>query len=171
MITINEIIRYMQTPILAVVVFMIGFVIAKLFGGLVDRLVDDFELNKAIKKVGPKLSLKRLGDIIAGIIYSASVYIAVGLLGIRNWLIIILLIGAGLLILLSFTLNIRDFFPNIIAGRRIKKDEIIIPGKNIKTSLIHGKVERVGFLETHIKDGDEDIYVQNRSLTSDVVIK
>ncbi len=171
MITVNSIIDFMETPILAVVVFMMGFVIAKLLGGLVDKLVEDFEMNKAIKKLSPKLSLKRLGDIIAGIIYFVSVYIAVGKLGIRNWLIIILLICISLLILLSFTLNIRDFFPNLIAGRKIKKDLVIMPGKTIKTSLFHGKVERIGFLETHVKNGEENIYIQNRSLTSDVIIK
>jgi small-conductance mechanosensitive channel len=77
-----------------------------------------------------------------------------------------------ILIVLSLTLAIRDFFPNAVGGIVIAKKKMLNIGDTIEIDNIKGKVNKLSLIAVEVitKKGDL-IYIPNSLISKKILIK
>lgn len=149
--------------VIAVLILFIGLIVGKLAGTLIRRLLNEIRLDKHVRAKGFKFSLEKfIGNMVSYIIYLIAIIMSLNRLGLTS---AILAIIAGLIIvvvMVSFILSVRDFFPNFFAGLRIKLKKLFLEGDEIQIKEVAGKINSIGFLETRITtSSDEEIIIPN----------
>jgi small conductance mechanosensitive channel len=149
--------------VIAVLILLIGLIIGKLIGTLIRRALNEVKLDKYTRSAGLKLSLeKSIANIASYIIYVIAIIMSLDQLGLTT---AILTIFAGIIlfvIAVSFILAIRDFFPNILAGMRIKLRKIFAEGDEVQILEVKGIITNIGLLETQLKTAaGEDVIIPN----------
>ena len=160
--------------IVAVVILLIGFVIARIVGKLTSKLLHEIELNNILKKAGVKFELEDLLSHAATyFIYFITVIWALNALGLTTTILNMISAAFLVLIIISILLAVKDFVPNMISGFFIYSKNIIKPGDKIKIDNMSGTVEKISLVETEIKTSSGDmIHIPNSTLTKkEIIIK
>jgi small conductance mechanosensitive channel len=155
--------RLFSRLVLAVFILFLGFIIGRVLGLLVRRLLSDVQFDRHLRNIGVRFSLERLA---AGglsiIIYVATIFFALNTLGLASTVITIILFGIIFIVGISFLLAIRDFFPNLLSGMRIKLAHLFEVGDEVQIKEVKGKISRIGLLETRlITSFKEEIIIPN----------
>ncbi|MBN2459533.1 mechanosensitive ion channel [Candidatus Woesearchaeota archaeon] len=137
--------------VVAVLILLLGLIIGKLSGNLVRRALNEVQLDKSLRSaVKIKFSVeKAIGSLVSYMIYFVAVILSLNKLGLTAAIITILAFIIVLIITISFLLTVRDFFPNLLGGMRIKNG-MFSEGDEIQIREVKGKVISSGFLETRI---------------------
>ncbi|MDP6642195.1 MAG: mechanosensitive ion channel [Candidatus Nanoarchaeia archaeon] len=159
--------------ITAIIILLIGFVVARILSNLTKKVLHELETNKILKgQAGVKIQIEEFSSsIIKYIIYFIAIIMALNQLGLTTTLLYILL-TIILVILVGFIiLAFKDFIPNIVAGFMIHQKDKIKSGDKIKVKDIEGKVVHVNLVETRIITKKKDtVYIPNSMLTKNEVI-
>ena len=149
--------------ITAVIILLIGFIIAKLVGRLIQRILHEAELDSLLKRAGAKVSFEMaLSHIAEYFVYFMTIIFALNQLGITTVVLYILAIAAIGVLIISVFLGMRDFIPNFMAGWYIHRKELIKEGRQVKINGVSGKVVKLSLLDTRIKTKKGDlIYLPN----------
>jgi small conductance mechanosensitive channel len=139
----------------AIIILLAGFIIAKIAGKVVKRILAEAELNKILAKAKFTPVSDALGGIVEYALYVATVIVVLQQFGLANITLWIAGIVAVLAILFSLTLTIRDFIPNAIVGLFIRKKLNAKLGKQVKLGMISGRLEHVGIVASTIRNPDE----------------
>ncbi len=154
--------------IAAIVILLLGFILAKVAGRFVQKLLHEAELDKILRKAGAKVGFEEaLAHAAEYVIYFITVVVALNQLGITTTVLYFLAGALVIVLVLSVFLGIKDFIPNFMAGLAIYKRELFKEGKTISVNGITGKVVKLSLLETRIKTAKKDII----SLPNSLIIK
>lgn len=165
---------YLNKLSVAILTLLVGAIIAKLLSRLIRRVLDELEVDLALKKsVGIKLSVsKLLSAFVSFIVYFITIILFLNSLGLTAAILNVLSIGVIVLIFISAALAIRDFIPNFFAGFLIKTKKHVQPGDRIEVKDVEGKVLEISFLDTEVKTKSGDIiFIPNSLLLKNVLRK
>ena len=160
--------------ITAIIILLIGFVIARILSNLTKKLLQELETNRILKEqAGVKIQVEEfIASLVKYLIYFIAVIMALNQLGLTTTLLSILLIIILAILVGFIILAFKDFIPNIVAGFMIHQKEKIQPGDKIRVKDIEGEVIHVNLVETRMKTKKKDIvYIPNSMLTKNEVIK
>lgn len=139
------------------VIIVLTFVIGRVFGKLVERILAEFEINKIVRKTGKKWRVEemtgitiRFGCYITGIIIALN-YLGLGreTLSIIGWMVIITL---GIFLLLA----LMDFVPNFLYGLGVR----LAAGENIELDDIKGRIINRGSTGIMVEaSNNENIFI------------
>ncbi|MBW3002692.1 mechanosensitive ion channel family protein [Candidatus Woesearchaeota archaeon] len=159
--------------ITAIIILLIGFIIAKLVGRLIQRILHEAELDNLLKKAGAKVSFElALAHIAEYFVYFITIIFALNQLGITTFVLYVLAIGAITILIISVFLGLRDFIPNFMAGWYIYRRDLIKEKQNVKINGVSGRVVKLSLLDTRIKTKKGDlIYMPNSVVIKSKIIK
>lgn len=144
-----------STFAVAIITLLAGFIIAKIAGKIVKRVLANVELNKILAKAKFTPMSDAVGGIVEYALYFATFLVVLqqfGLAHITAWIIGII---AAVVIIFSLTLTARDFIPNIVVGLFIRKKLNAKLGKQVQIGIISGKLVHVGAVNSIIRNKDE----------------
>ena len=159
--------------LIATVTLLIGFVVGKILGKLVERFLDELDLNKFFRKFDVRISMSELvGILVTYVIYAIAIASALKQLHLTSTVLSVIQAILLLALVVSILLGLKDFLPNLFAGFFIASSAIIKVGDYIKVNSAEGQVIRRGLVETLIqtKQGDV-IYIPNASLIKQEIVK
>ncbi len=165
---------YLSRLAIAILILLIGFILGKLAGRFVQRLLDELSLDTAMKKtVGIKISMaKVLSGFSAFVVYFITVVLFLNSLGLTTVVLNVVSIAVIVLIVISIALAIRDFVPNVAAGLTIHSKQKIKVGDKIEMEGVGGKVVEVSLLDTQIRTASGDIvFIPNAILIKKILKK
>ncbi len=174
---LNDAVNYfgpaINNIITAIIILLIGFIIAKLLGRLVQQVLHEAELDNILKKAGAKVSFEMaLSHITEYFIYFMTIIFALNQLGIKTFVLYVLAIAAIGVLIISVFLGLRDFIPNFMAGWYIYRKDLIKEGKNVKINGVQGKVVQLSLLDTRIKTKKGDlIYLPNSIVIKSKIVQ
>lgn len=159
--------------ITAVIILLIGFIIAKLAGRLVQRVLHEAELDSLLKSAGAKVSFEiALARIAEYFVYFVTIIFALNQLGIAAFVLYILVIAAILVLIVSVFLGLKDFIPNFMAGWYIYRKGLIKEKQNIRINGVSGRVVKLSLLDVRIKTKKGDlIYMPNSIVLNSRIVK
>ncbi len=140
---------------IAIIILLAGFIIAKIAGKIVKRILAEADINKILAKTKLTPMSDALGGIVEYALYLATIIVVLQQFGLANITLWIIGTIAIVVIIFSLTLAIRDFIPNAIAGLFIKKRLNANLGKQVKIGMISGRLEHVGIVASTIRNSDE----------------
>jgi len=139
----------------AIIILLAGFIIAKIAGKLVKRVLAEAELNKILAKAKFTPMSDALGAIVEYVLYAATLLVVLQQFGVANITVWVTGIIAAVVIIFSLTLTLRDFIPNAIVGLFIRRKLKAKLGKQVQIGMISGKLVQVGIVASTIKNADE----------------
>jgi small-conductance mechanosensitive channel len=149
--------------LLAALVILAGFILGKLAGKLITRILHELEINSMFKSLtGSPLVIDELvGNAISFLVYFSSIVIALFILGVGTLAFNIIAILILVLILAAVIISLRDFVPNYMAGLAVHRRRVKV-GDTIEILDTRGKIIYIGTAEVKLqtKQG-EIIYVPN----------
>jgi len=143
----------------AILTFLAGFVIGKLVEKFVYKVLHEIELNKLIKD-NFKIAFNAehfISTVLAYSIYFLSLVASLEQIGLANIIMYMVSLTIVLLILISFFLTVRDFFPNFVAGMYLFKKENLEVGKYVEVGDIKGKLIHVDLMQIKVQLKNEDV--------------
>ena len=157
------------TPILskivvAVLILLMGLILGKLLGNLIRRALNEIQLDKHLRTTtGFKFSLERIiSSFVTYFIYFIAVVMSLNSLGLTTAILNMISAAIIVIIVVSFIMAVKDFFPNFMAGMRIKNKKMFNEGDLIQIKEVRGSIVSVGFLETHLLTSDkEEVIIPN----------
>ncbi len=160
--------------IAAVIILLVGFILAKLFGKVVQRVLHEIEVDK-ILKTATRIDVKFegwVGTFVTYFVYFTTIIMALNQLHITTTVLQMLSAAVIIIFIISVILAIKDFVPNTFAGFYIYRNKFIEEGETIRVKGIEGKVIHINLVETKIETKDGDVvYIPNSVLTKTEVIK
>jgi len=155
--------EYFFDIVAGIIILLVGFGLGILAKKIVYRILKEIHLNRIMSNVGITYNLEKgVSVIISYIIYLFTIVFFLDHLGITS-IAIYLIAGAILaLLVLTFIVGLKDVIPNFVAWILLQRKGKVVVGRNVDVKEIHGRVERIGYLETEIKTERGDIlYVPN----------
>ena len=150
--------------VIAVLILLIGLILGKLIGNLIRRALNEVQLDKHLKTAtGLKLSLERIiSSFVTYFIYFIAVVMSLNSLGLTTAILNMISAAIIIIIVVSFILAVKDFFPNMIAGFFIKSKKVFNEGDLIQIKEVKGKISSIGFLETRLlTQYNEEVIIPN----------
>ncbi|HSU72527.1 MAG TPA: mechanosensitive ion channel domain-containing protein [Candidatus Binatia bacterium] len=159
--------------VVAVVLLLIGVVIAKLLERFIVKMLHELELDRWLRKSGVKFALEQtIGIAIRYFVYFITIVVALNQIGWTSFVVKLLAAVIFVLILAAILLGVKDFVPNFIAGIRIHQRGFVKEGDIIRVRDIEGEVRQVNLLDTRIKTVTGDLlFVPNSMLTKHEVLR
>jgi len=160
----NKVNPVLSKLVIAVLILLIGLIIGKLIGALIRRALNEVELDKHLRIVaGLKFSVERLiSSFVSYFIYFLAVVMSLNSLGLTTAILNMISAAIIVIIVISFLLAIKDFFPNLIAGILIKTKKTFNEGDEIQIKEVRGRIACIGFLETRLVTRyDEEVIIPN----------
>lgn len=159
----NTVSPQLSRIVIAILILLIGLIIGKLAGLIIKRVLNEVRLDKHIKARGFKFPIEKfISNIVSYVIYVIAVIMSLNRLGLTTAILTIIAGIIALVVLVSFALSVRDFFPNFFTGLRIKMRKLFSEGDEIQIKEVAGKITSLGFLETRIKtSSNEEIIIPN----------
>jgi small-conductance mechanosensitive channel len=159
--------------VLAAIVLLLGFIIGKLVGKLTQKVLHEFDLDKALRAAGLKLSLEELiAMFVTYTIYFVAIVMTLDQLGLNTVVFNVIAFGVIAIIILSVILAIKDLIPNMFAGVFIHQKRWIRVGDKLKLRDLEGKVVYINLFETKLKTKRGDIiFIPNSALIKEKVVK
>ncbi len=157
----------------AIIILLIGFLIGKLLGRTVQKILKRSGISAGLRKIGIRRPLEGvLSSGLSYLIYVASIILALDQLKIATIVLYSILIIVIIVLVISFLLSVKDFLPNLFAGLFIYRHGLIKEGDQIQVQEITGTVVQVSLLETRLETKEKDIvFIPNTVLTKNKVIK
>ena len=158
----------------AVIILLVGFVLAKLFGKIVQKVLHEIEVDSILLKA-TQIDVKFegwAGTFVTYFVYFITIIMALNQLNITTTVLQMLSGAVIIIFIISIVLAIKDFVPNTFAGFYIYRNKFIEEGETIRVKGIEGKVIHINLVETKIETKDGDVvYIPNSVLTKTEVIK
>jgi len=148
----NKVNPVLSKIVIAVLILLIGLIIGKLIGNLIRRALNEVQLDKYLRiATGFKLSLEKLlSSFVSYFIYFIAIIMSLNSLGLTTAILNMISAAIIIIIVVSFILAIKDFFPNFIAGIMIRTKKIFNEGDVIQIKEVRGRITSIGFLETKL---------------------
>lgn len=147
----------------AIAIFLIGLIVGHLSSNALKRLLNELGVDKALKFFNLTFSIEKLlSTFIRYLIYIAAFLQALNIVGIATPLLNIIILVFTLIFLLSVLIFLKDFFPNAIAGLRLKHNKNLSIGDHVIVSDVNGVIEAVGLLETRISSKGSVFMIPNK---------
>jgi len=159
--TINP---FISKVVIAVIILLVGLIIGKLLGNLIRKALSEVELDKHLRAaVGFRWSIEKgISRIISYFIYLVSIILSLNSLGLTTAILVIISVVIIFVITLSFLLAIKDFFPNLLAGIRIRMRHLFSVGDEIQIKEVKGIVVSLGYMETRLETSfKEEVIIPN----------
>ncbi len=159
---------------LAVLILLVGFIVGRILGKLIQRILHEFELNALMRKLfGLKLRLSELiGSLVTYVVYFVTIVIAFSTLGLEAVVARVIIYAALALIVLSIILGIKDTIPNMIAGFVVRRKLFIKEDDVITVNEVRGVVKKMSMVDVQVltRAGDM-IYFPNALLIKSKVVR
>ncbi|MFH1848869.1 MAG: mechanosensitive ion channel domain-containing protein [archaeon] len=173
--TISGILEPFFTRIMvAIVIILIGFIIARLLGKTVQRILHELEVNAVVKRaVGIRISLEEIiGSFVRYFAYFMTLVMALDQLGLKTYVLNIISAAIIIIIVISVLLSIKDLIPNVISGLILHRKGFIKEGDRIRLDDVEGKIVHINLVETKIRTKEKDIIsLPNSMLTKGKLMK
>lgn len=165
--------RAANSLVVASIILLLGFIAGRLLGKLVERVLEDLEVNKAVQSA-VRLSLpldEIFGAVVMYSIYFFAIVLAVDALDLELVFFNAIALVIIALIMISILFSLIDFVPNVFSGIYLHQKGNARPGDNVKVGDIEGKVESIDLVDTRVetKNGDK-LYVPNNLFVKQAVI-
>lgn len=164
--------KFVDTIASAVIILLIGFIIGKVFGKLIQKGLRELELNNLLKRAGIQFGLEELlSRMFEYVIYAIAIVAALNQLGMTTIVLYIVIAVILAVLAIAFLLSIKDFIPNFIAGLRVSSKRLFVVGDTITIGSVSGKVKEFGLLETKlVSKNNEVIHIPNSLLFKQEII-
>lgn len=138
--------------VVAVLILLIGLIIGKLLGNFIRRLLNEVQLDKHLRTTtGFKFSPERIiSAFVSYFIYFIAIVMFLNSLGLTTAILNMISAAVIIIIVVSFILAIKDFFPNLIAGIMIRSKKLFNEGDVIQIKEVRGRITNIGFMETRL---------------------
>jgi small-conductance mechanosensitive channel len=144
--------------LLAFIVFTLGTVFASACKRIVKKVLQRVKANRALALLNWPYNIENIGSVfIFYVVYIITALITLWLLGIASFVIGLILLLLAILVVLSAASFSKDFLPNMYGWYIIKKKGKIKIGSNISILKLVGKVEKISFLETLVRNSQGDL--------------
>ena len=160
--------------VVAIILLLIGFVVGKAVGRLIQKALSEFELNKIVRhSFGLRIKLEVIiSSLITYFIYFIAVVMALEVMNLRSIIVYIFSAGVILIIILSVILGIKDFIPNFVAGLAIQRKEFIKEGDKVRFENVSGKIVDFNLNDVKIETKKGDIiFVPNSQFVKSKFVK
>ncbi len=159
--------------VVAVVILLIGVVIAKIAERVIQWGLHELELNNWVRKAHVRFALEEtIATAVKYVLYFFTIVITLNTINLTSFVFNVL---AGLIIALvicAILLGVKDFVPNFFAGVSLKRRGFVKEGDVIRVRDIEGEVRDVTLLETRIKTVTGDVlFIPNMLLTNNEVLR
>ncbi len=154
---------FLNNVVVAVLVFLIGFIIAKLLGRFVERILKEAEVNRFAPAFLQGVAVDSIvARLVEYVVYVMTIIVAIDRLGLTKAFIYAIALGLFVVFVLSFVFGLKDFLPNFLAGVSIIRKGKFKKGQSVSINGLGGIVQEVGLQEIVIlaKNGDK-IFVPN----------
>ena len=145
--------------IIAVLFLLFGFIIGRLAGKFLLKMMKEIEINKMVYETFRiKLNLDQLlSSVVSIVIYFFAIVAALEQLQLANTLLYLLSFAIIIVAVVSTFLAVRDFFPNLISGFYLHTRERFKEGVNIEVGDIKGQLVHIDLMHTKIKTKSGDL--------------
>ncbi len=161
--TIDRLIGFLPNVIAAGLIFVLGLLLARLVGNVVTSAA-------AAADLGPS---QRLGSMAHGVVALVAGVVALEQLGVETGIIVTVVtavVGAiGVTVGVAFALGARPVITHILAGHFLRQS--LPSGGSVEIDGQRGVVERVGAIDTLLRDGERSWSVPNGRILDEVVIR
>lgn len=140
---------------IAMITLFVGFIIAKLAGKIIKRVLTEAELNRILKAAGFRPLSDELARLAEYTILAATLIIIMQQFGITRTIANIIGALAIVIIIIGIALAAREFIPNATAGLFLKKKIKKHYGKKITIDGIKGKLTKIGTTGITLKDKEQ----------------
>lgn len=163
----------MNNIMLFILIILIGFIIARISGRIIQKVLQELELNKLFEKItGSNYDTEELiGATVTFFIYIIAIIMAFNKVGLTMPIINTISAVIILVVFISMLLAVKEIMPNIFSGISIHRkgfkagDKIMIHGTK-------GKIISIKLTETRIETKEGDIiYIPNSLLTRSEIKK
>ena len=158
----------------AILILLVGFIIAKLGSKLVHRVISELEITPILKKAsGITIQVEKIaGSCTEYFIYFIAVIMALNQLNITTTVLQMVSGAVIIIVIIAVVLSIKDFIPNAFAGLYIYKNNFVSVGEVVRVKGLEGTVVEITLLETKLetKEGDT-VYIPNSALTKTEIVK
>lgn len=148
----------LYTGATVLVTIFLGFVVAKLLGRLVNRILSEAEINRLLKQSGIKAIDQRIARIVEIAVYVITVLVVLQQLGLTQIVIAIIVIATALALGLFLFLALKSNVPNFLKGFAVRKELKKHVGDIIEIGGVKGKLTKVGLIQSLIHE-KEKIYI------------
>jgi small-conductance mechanosensitive channel len=159
---------------IAAVIFLSGIMLGNFLGKISKKIIRKMNLNGNLRKAlglkfKPEILVAKIVKYVVMGIASIAALIQIGIaISIMKFLLIIF----GGILLISFTLALRDFLPNMFAGLYIISTKKIKVGDKIRFKEFDGSIKKVELLNTYLKmDSKNTMMIPNSFLIKNWIIK
>lgn len=158
----QRIVSYMPNLILALIIFVIGIVVAEKIGNVVQRLAEDERV--------PRFWI--LGNVVKYAIYLVVVIMTLSHLQISTGVLMVVTGSVFAAIALTTVVGMRDIAPNVVAGMHLLYEKTLNVGDNIQLGEHEGIIEEIGLVKSIIKKKNgEYLIIPNSELMKTIVMK
>ncbi|OIO65972.1 hypothetical protein COY28_05695 [Candidatus Woesearchaeota archaeon CG_4_10_14_0_2_um_filter_57_5] len=159
--------------VLSVIILLVGFILAKIIGRSVQRILFELDFDKGLSRIGFGMPMEPIiGNIITYLGYFASVILALNQLKVTTAVLYSIGTLVVAVLVLSILLAIKDYVPNFFAGLLLGSRKFVTIGDRIRLRGIEGIVEQRTMTEVILRtSGDDLISIPNAHLLRTEVIK
>jgi len=158
---LEQVLAFLPNLIAAVIVLMLGGVIARFTGDLVTTAAAGAGLSYA----------KALGRLVQYLVSLLVLIIALGALGVDTTILVaslpIIIASFGLALGLSLGLGARNAVQNIIAGYYLRQR--LTPGQSVRLGVTNGTVSSIGPINTVLSTPEGETLMPNTNLTDNAL--
>ena len=158
---INDVILFVPKLILSILVIIIGFMVADFFGKVFEE-----GARKILKE---EVLAKFSGGLIKYSVSMIAVIISLSLIGLDINAMLLLFSAVLAIIVIVFTLSLKDLLPSFTAGMHLKN--ALRVGDKIKVEKYHGVVERIDPFSVVLRVNKKNIILPNSMVMKSVVEK
>ncbi len=157
----NQIIIFVPKLILAILVIIIGFMVADFFGKVFEE--------GARKLLREDMLAKFSGGLMKYSVSMIAIIIALGLIGLDINAMLIFFSALLAVIVIVFSLGLRDLIPNFTAGIHLKNTLKV--GDRVKVGKYSGVVERIDPFSVLLRVNRKNVIIPNSMLVKEPVEK
>ncbi|UCC91519.1 MAG: mechanosensitive ion channel [Candidatus Aenigmatarchaeota archaeon] len=157
----NQIIIFVPKLILAILVIIIGFMVADFFGKVFEE--------GARKLLREDILAKFSGGLMKYSVSMIAIIIALGLIGLDINAMLIFFSALLAVIVIVFSLGLRDLIPNFTAGIHLKNTLKV--GDKVKVGKYSGVVERIDPFSVLLRVNRKNVIIPNSLLIKEPVEK
>jgi len=157
----TQIAIFMPRFIGAILIIVIGFIIADFFGKVFEEAGRHFLDEDILSKLS--------GGLVKYSLALIAIIMALSLIGLETSSLTVLFTLILASVVVTILVGIRDIFPNFAAGLHLKK--ALKPGECIKTGRYSGIVEKVEAFSVTIRCGKKKISIPNTMLINNPIEK
>lgn len=137
-----------------IVIFALSLVTGRVAGKMIERLLNELELNKMLRKIAKRRDIESyVGAAIRYAVYIAGLAIALWYLGVGQTVYLVIILVIAGLAAIFIMLNLIDLLPNLIARIYRRKFHI---GDEIDVDGIKGRIMAREFTGYLIKTDEDD---------------